>query len=74
MVRCGMRVVYAAVALLVLQVQAPVPQRQVAITIDDVPRGGDGGSLALADVHRMTERPMWSSYSPPSIAHPGDVR
>ena len=30
--------------------------RQVAITIDDLPRGGDGGSRRLADVRAMTER------------------
>lgn len=30
--------------------------RQVAITIDDLPWGGDGGSRRLADVRTMTER------------------
>ena len=30
--------------------------RHVAITIDDVPRGGDGGSRSLADIRAMTER------------------
>ncbi|MCL4852700.1 MAG: polysaccharide deacetylase family protein [Bryobacteraceae bacterium] len=30
--------------------------RHVAITIDDVPRGGDGGSRSLAEIHAMTER------------------
>lgn len=30
--------------------------RQVAITIDDVPRGGDGGSRSLAGVRGMTEQ------------------
>src|SRR5262245_37170659 len=39
-------------------VQAPAtpPARQVAITIDDLPRGGDGGPLTLAAVRAMTER------------------
>jgi len=30
--------------------------REVAITIDDLPRGGDGGSRSLAGVRAMTER------------------
>ena len=30
--------------------------RQVAITIDDLPRGGDGGSSDLAGVHAMTDK------------------
>jgi len=30
--------------------------REVAITIDDLPRGGDGGPRSLADVRAMTER------------------
>ena len=34
----------------------PTSGREVAITIDDLPRGGDGGSRALADVRAMTER------------------
>jgi len=29
--------------------------RQVAITIDDLPRGGDGGSSSLADISAMTQ-------------------
>jgi peptidoglycan/xylan/chitin deacetylase (PgdA/CDA1 family) len=53
-----MRILAAAVAVLVLlpHTQSPVTRRQVAITIDDVPRGGDGGSRTLADVRAMTER------------------
>lgn len=43
------------VGSLVLAAQPQPTVRQVAITIDDVPRGGDGGSMALADVRRMTE-------------------
>jgi hypothetical protein len=30
--------------------------RQVAITFDDLPRGGDGGSRSLADIRALTER------------------
>lgn len=30
--------------------------RQVSITIDDLPRGGDGGSRSLADIRAMTEQ------------------
>jgi peptidoglycan/xylan/chitin deacetylase (PgdA/CDA1 family) len=34
--------------------QAPPPARAVAITIDDLPRGGDGGPRTLAGVAAMT--------------------
>jgi len=34
------------------------PSRAVAITIDDLPRGGDGGPRRLADIRSMTERLM----------------
>jgi peptidoglycan/xylan/chitin deacetylase (PgdA/CDA1 family) len=34
----------------------PTAQRQVAITIDDLPRGGDGGPRTLEGVRAMTER------------------
>jgi peptidoglycan/xylan/chitin deacetylase (PgdA/CDA1 family) len=37
-------------------VAASTGGREVAITIDDVPRGGDGGPRTLADVRAMTER------------------
>src|SRR5437764_6462434 len=30
--------------------------REVAITVDDIPRGGDGGPRTLAGVRAMTER------------------
>ena len=30
--------------------------RQVAITFDDLPRGGDGGSTSLADIRTLTDR------------------
>jgi peptidoglycan/xylan/chitin deacetylase (PgdA/CDA1 family) len=45
------------IAVATLQIPTP-PVRQVAITIDDLPRGGDGGSRQLADVLAMTERLM----------------
>jgi peptidoglycan/xylan/chitin deacetylase (PgdA/CDA1 family) len=35
---------------------ASAADRQVAITIDDLPRGGDGGPRTLADIKAMTER------------------
>jgi len=38
--------------------QTPTPLRAVAITIDDLPRGGDGGPRRLADIRSMTERLM----------------
>ena len=56
MVACCMRILVAVAALLVLLPQTPAPGRQVAITIDDVPRGGDGGSRSLTDVRQMTDR------------------
>lgn len=39
-------------------VEAPPdrPARLVAITIDDLPRGGDGGATGLAEIRTMTER------------------
>ncbi|MEZ5287757.1 MAG: polysaccharide deacetylase family protein [Vicinamibacterales bacterium] len=39
-----------------IRVQAP--RRQVAITIDDLPRGGDGGGTSFEAVRAMTERLM----------------
>jgi peptidoglycan/xylan/chitin deacetylase (PgdA/CDA1 family) len=53
-----MRILAAAVALLVLLPHTPptATGRQVAITIDDVPRGGDGGPRTLPAVREMTER------------------
>jgi peptidoglycan/xylan/chitin deacetylase (PgdA/CDA1 family) len=35
---------------------ASAQTRQVAITIDDLPRGGDGGPSSLAEVSRMTQK------------------
>jgi len=35
---------------------AAAPKRSVAITIDDLPRGGDGGGQKFDDIRRMTTR------------------
>jgi peptidoglycan/xylan/chitin deacetylase (PgdA/CDA1 family) len=51
-----MRLLLALVALTALQAAAAPASRQVAITIDDLPRGGDGGGLSLAAVRATTER------------------
>jgi peptidoglycan/xylan/chitin deacetylase (PgdA/CDA1 family) len=42
--------------LLLFASAAPSADREVAITIDDLPRGGDGGPRNLAGVRAMTER------------------
>jgi peptidoglycan-N-acetylglucosamine deacetylase len=42
-------------------------ERQVAITIDDLPRGGDGGPRSLAAIRSMTEKllaPFWEGHIP----------
>ena len=43
-------------ACAVLHVALSAAGREVAITIDDLPRGGDGGPRGLAEVRAMTER------------------
>jgi len=43
-------------ALLLLATAAPAARREVAITIDDLPRGGDGGGRSFAEIRDMTER------------------
>ena len=43
-------------ALIFLALAAAAAPRQVAITIDDLPRGGDGGPRAFGAVRAMTER------------------
>jgi peptidoglycan-N-acetylglucosamine deacetylase len=45
-----------ALALIVLHTTTSGAGRQLAITIDDLPRGGDGGSRRLADIRSMSER------------------
>jgi peptidoglycan/xylan/chitin deacetylase (PgdA/CDA1 family) len=49
-------VVLACASLFVGGQVAPTAPRQVAITIDDLPRGGDGGPRDLAGILAMTER------------------
>jgi peptidoglycan-N-acetylglucosamine deacetylase len=46
----------AALAILAFALTAYSADRQVAITIDDLPRGGDGGPYSLAAVRAMTEK------------------
>ena len=43
-------------ALLLLAAAASAQPRQVAITIDDLPRGGDSGPRDLASIRAMTEK------------------
>jgi len=47
--------VIARIARLAWQ-QAGGPARAVSITIDDLPRGGDGGGQTLGDIRKMTTR------------------
>jgi peptidoglycan/xylan/chitin deacetylase (PgdA/CDA1 family) len=42
--------------MLVLSVAAAGASREVAITIDDLPRGGDGGGGSFAEIRTMTQR------------------
>ena len=44
------------ILLLLFALSAPAAERSVAITIDDLPRGGDGGPRTLAAIRAMTER------------------
>lgn len=65
--------------VLLLSVGAPVSTadagREVAITIDDLPRGGDGGGRTFADIRAMTERllaPLRERRIPVTgFVHPG---
>jgi len=65
----------AALALLLLSVVAPCATRGVAITIDDLPRGGDGGGRTFAEIRDMTERllaPFRAGKTPVTgFVHPG---
>mgnify|MGYP001766482360 CR=1 FL=1 len=45
-----------AALLLSVAASAVAADREVAITIDDIPRGGDGGARTLAAVREMTGR------------------
>ena len=44
------------ILLLLFALSGPAAERSVAITIDDLPRGGDGGPRTLAAIRAMTER------------------
>ncbi len=45
-----------AIAFLFLTLSAGAADRQVAITIDDLPRGGDGGGRTFPEIQAMTNR------------------
>jgi peptidoglycan/xylan/chitin deacetylase (PgdA/CDA1 family) len=51
-----MKYLCVLLACIVMHVMPTTAGREVAITIDDLPRGGDGGPRTLADVRAMTER------------------
>jgi peptidoglycan/xylan/chitin deacetylase (PgdA/CDA1 family) len=65
----------AALALLLLSMTAAGADREVAITIDDLPRGGDGGGRTYAEIRSMTERllrPLHEQKIPVTgFVHPG---
>jgi peptidoglycan/xylan/chitin deacetylase (PgdA/CDA1 family) len=68
----------AALALLLLSVAAAGAGREVALTIDDLPRGGDGadkGSHTFTEIRDMTERllaPLHEQKIPVTgFVHPG---
>ena len=46
----------AVVALLAALTHAQTPRRSVTITVDDLPKGGDGSSSAFDAVYAMNER------------------
>lgn len=50
------RAVILAVFLLLSMAAGAGADREVAITIDDLPRGGDGGGRTFADIRNMTVR------------------
>jgi peptidoglycan/xylan/chitin deacetylase (PgdA/CDA1 family) len=65
----------AFAGLLLLTAVAAGASREVAITIDDLPRGGDGGDRTFAGIRGMTERllaPFREGKIPVSgFVHPG---
>jgi peptidoglycan-N-acetylglucosamine deacetylase len=65
----------AFTALLLLWIRAAGADREVAITIDDLPRGGDGGGRTYAEIRGMTERllaPLHQQKIPVTgFVHPG---
>jgi peptidoglycan/xylan/chitin deacetylase (PgdA/CDA1 family) len=52
----AMKIILALLACFALANTALAQTRQVAITIDDLPRGGDGGARDLASVQAMTDK------------------
>ena len=46
----------AVVAALLAAVDAQTPRRAVAITVDDLPKGGDGRDASFDDIYAMNER------------------
>ena len=50
------RAIAAAVILAAISLHAQTPRRSVAITVDDLPMGGDGSSAAFDAVYAMNER------------------
>lgn len=65
----------ATLALLLMTTAAAGASREVAITIDDLPRGGDGGDRTYAGIRAMTERllkPLREQKIPvTAFVHPG---
>jgi peptidoglycan/xylan/chitin deacetylase (PgdA/CDA1 family) len=51
-----MRLLCVFVACVAIHVTVLAAGREVAITIDDLPRGGDGGARSLVEVRALTER------------------
>jgi peptidoglycan-N-acetylglucosamine deacetylase len=54
----GLLCVVVAVLALYVTTQAQPPRRSVAITVDDLPRGGDGTAASFDAIYAMTERLM----------------
>jgi len=65
----------AILLLFLLFASAAGATKEVAVTIDDLPRGGDGGSQTFAEIRDMTERlraPLRSQKIPVTgFVHPG---
>lgn len=65
----------AALVLILLSVATAGASHEVAITIDDLPRGGDGGGRTFAEIRDMTERllaPLREQKIPVTgFVHPG---
>jgi len=68
---------WAALVLLLLPALLAGAQREVALTIDDLPRGGDGGGRTYPEIRDMTERllaPFRAQNIPVTgFVHPGQT-